>query len=206
MVTLVGNARRGGCILCDASDVDVRKGLYVNIVLSSGTTMSPSYEGHALPHAILRLGLAGRVLTVYLMKILTERGYSFTTTAVRVIVRDVMGMLCYIALDCGSEVKAASESSDKEHASGCSAGIVISHIAIVGGHCLYPSAGAGIPSFSSGWDAEGRQSSAVAGMRLSLALQLQRLLQTTSCTTTTGAAAVWSCRDKNTSRHMREGF
>eukprot|EP00760_Papus_ankaliazontas_P000006 PhM_4_TR10007/c0_g1_i1/m.18423/K05692/ACTB_G1; actin beta/gamma 1 len=70
-------------------------GLVVDI--GEGVThVVPVYDSFPVPAAIERTNVAGRTVTDYLMRILCDRGYSFTTNRDREVVRDLKESLGFV--------------------------------------------------------------------------------------------------------------
>eukprot|EP01084_Bolivina_argentea_P142467 250271_1 len=92
-------------------------GKLTGIVIDSGdniTNIVPISDGNVLTSHVSQTHIGGRNLTNFLRKILTERGYSFTTIAEREIVRDIKEKLCFVAKDFQNEMQQSEISSDIE--------------------------------------------------------------------------------------------
>ena len=77
-------------------------GKFTGLVVEIGDSVAhivPVADGYALPHSTLRLNLAGRDLTDYLVKLLSDKGVRLTTSAERELVRGLKEQCCYVALD-----------------------------------------------------------------------------------------------------------
>ncbi len=92
-------------------------GKTTGVVMDIGDGVShfvPIYEGYAFPHAILRAHIAGRNLTAYLNKLLSERGLNLNALSAKELVKDIKEKLCYVSLDYENELKESSMSSAVE--------------------------------------------------------------------------------------------
>eukprot|EP01125_Pyxidicula_operculata_P003706 TRINITY_DN1495_c0_g1_i1.p1 TRINITY_DN1495_c0_g1~~TRINITY_DN1495_c0_g1_i1.p1 ORF type:complete len:207 (-),score=17.51 TRINITY_DN1495_c0_g1_i1:271-891(-) len=89
-------------------------GRQLGIVLEIGDGIchcTPVYSGYSLAHTVTRSEFAGGDLTDFLLKLLSDRGYSLSSVAEREILRDIKESLCYVASDYNTEMTTASSTS-----------------------------------------------------------------------------------------------
>lgn len=89
-------------------------------VLDSGDGVShviPVYQGIIQSHNIMKLNVAGKHVTDYLIKLLMYRGYAFNSSADFETVREIKEDLCYVSINLDKERKIGRETTviDKEY-------------------------------------------------------------------------------------------
>lgn len=63
------------------------------------------YDGYSIGHANQRMDLAGRDMTEYIQKYLSEDGHSFQSSSEKEIARDIKERLCYVAMNFEEEMQ-----------------------------------------------------------------------------------------------------
>ena len=79
-----------------------------SVVIESGDGLTCStccIDSSYQPISCSQMDLAGRDITDYLVKLLTERGFSLTTVEQREVIRTLKEKICYVALDLNQEVR-----------------------------------------------------------------------------------------------------
>ena len=90
------------------------EGLSTGLVFDSGDGVShviPVIDGFVTDHAVMRLNLAGRHITKYLVKLMTLRGYAFNSSADFEAVRELKEAKCFVSYDPVKDRKLANETT-----------------------------------------------------------------------------------------------
>lgn len=93
-------------------------GKTTGIVVDSGydnTHVVPIYEGYPLQHAVRSMPVGGWHVNRYLMQLLNDRGYTFTTMNDWDHVRDIKEKFCYSALDFDKELASFSKNMEQHY-------------------------------------------------------------------------------------------
>ncbi|XP_075403168.1 uncharacterized protein LOC142445330 [Tenrec ecaudatus] len=92
-------------------------GKTTGMTIESGDGMTyfvPIFEGCPLRQSIMKLDIAGQDLTLYLLKLLSESGYSFMSRGDKDYVQGLKEKCCYVALDLEKELAEAQSPSFKQ--------------------------------------------------------------------------------------------
>ncbi|KAJ5071259.1 actin-7-related [Anaeramoeba ignava] len=82
------------------------------IVIEIGHSASysvPVYENFALNHFVTKSNLSGKNINEYLIKMLNEKGYSFSSYYKREIIKDIKEKICYVAFDFDEEIEISNQ-------------------------------------------------------------------------------------------------
>lgn len=82
-----------------------KTGVVVHSDNNNTTYIVPIYEGTVINHSVERISFAGKDLTQYMMKMLNNKGYNFTSNSNYSIADDIKNKLCYVAYDFEDEIK-----------------------------------------------------------------------------------------------------
>lgn len=118
------------------------EGLSTGIVMDSGDGVShviPVVEGYLQQHSVKRLDMAGRHVTQYLVKLLTQAGYAFNSSADFETVREIKEQCCFVSYDPSKDLKLANETTilDKEYTLPDKSVIKISRERYQAAECLF---------------------------------------------------------------------